>query len=628
MHRRLTLLFRLVSWGSLAIAFLGFTLTLIVYSTTAFRQELVTVSKIIGATSRAALVFNDKEAGERVLAGLAEKPNITAAALVRTDAQILAQTGTGWAAEASIPLSEEHVHWTFTEVSIRAPVMLDSELVGSVFITASLSSLYQQVGVLLLIVAAVMGLAGVTAAYFSNGLKAWVSDPIESLHELTKKVTHTRDLSSRLQSAGGDEIQQLIQSVNTMLEELERRDAEIQSAKARAEEALRVKSLFLATVSHELRTPIHAVLGMTDEVLETDVTNEQREMLEVVKSAGSSLLYVINDILDFSAIEAGKIRLTPAPFEFQGFVERVVKIFELAARRKELELKVNIDARIPEFVVGDSGRLSQLLVNLIGNAIKFTPAGEVVLTVEMRARNERAQTVRLHFSVKDTGIGIEKSDLSSIFESFTKIRRVGENIEGTGLGLAIAARLVALMGGQIWAESEVGKGSTFHFTVDCGISEASAQNIRARPRSDRALRKKDTLSPFRVLVAEDNAVNRQLAVRILQKAGYEAVSALNGEQCLEILSTEPIDLVLMDLDMPVIDGFQATRVIREREQGAQNHLPIVAFTASVGPDGLQKCIDCGMDAFLNKPIDKDTLLSTIESFLIKDAEPGSTTNAH
>jgi two-component system, sensor histidine kinase and response regulator len=526
---------------------------------------------------------------------------------------------------------------------------------------------------------------------------------------------------------------------------------ELEFSKRRAEEAAETKSTFLANMSHEIRTPLNAILGMTTLALQTRLSAEQKDYLETVKFSAGSLLALINDILDFSKIEAQRLDLEHMPFELRETVGDAAKVLALRAGEKAVELAFDIAADVPDTLLGDPGRLRQVLLNLMGNAIKFTEVGEVVLRVHATAV-ERGRA-SLHFSVADTGIGIAPEHVEHIFEAFTQAdssttRRYG----GTGLGLAIVKRLVELMGGRIWVESTVGRGSTFHFTATFGLADAPrsalivpstldglrvlviddnatnrrilqamlsswrmkpiavhdadaavaslraaidkdepfhvvisdcqmpdvdgfslAQQIKsdttlgstpivmltslaqaedmARCRRigvDACLSKPvkhsdllDTLTTIfgvairreragtslqpsrsarqvlRILVAEDNPVNRKLVVTLLQKRGHTVSAVEDGRAAVDAVGESPepaFDVVVMDVQMPVMSGLEATRAIRDRERSSERHLPIIALTAHAMRGDRERCFSAGMDGYLSKPIDVDELIATVERF--------------
>ena len=396
--------------------------------------------------------------------------------------------------------------------------------------------------------------------------------------------------------------------------EREQVQAELARAMGRAEAANQAKGMFLANMSHEIRTPMNGILGMTELLLDSPMTSDQREHLGMVRSSATSLLSVINDVLDFSKIDAGRMELEAIPFNVREFVRETVPPFTALAADRGLELRWSVDSAVPTSVVGDPGRLRQVIVNLMGNAIKFTESGSVALTID-KVRID-AHAAMLSVQVHDTGIGIPAEKLTAVFEPFTQAdgsmtRRYG----GTGLGLTITAQLVRLMGGEINVQSEVGRGTTFAFTVKMGLppAETSASPEAAPPNRSAA---QPAMQKLRVLVVEDNLVNQRLIGRLLQKWGHDVTIVSSGEQAVDATAASAFDLVLMDVQMPGMDGFEATQAIRSREAATgAPHLLIIAITAHAMKGDRERCLEAGMDGYVSKPVEAAELQRTIAAMV-------------
>ena len=406
-----------------------------------------------------------------------------------------------------------------------------------------------------------------------------------------------------------------------------RAEAELRQAREVAEAASRAKGEFLANMSHEIRTPMNGILGMA-ELARSAHGAEQQEYLSLLQSSGESLLVIIDDILDYSKIEAGKIALDPVAFDLADLVSGTLKTLTPLAHKKSLDLTMQVLPGTPRRIIADPVRLRQVLVNLAGNAIKFTEAGEVAFSVGPGSLDGPPS---LSFAVRDTGIGIPPEKQGKLFQAFEQAdssttRRYG----GTGLGLAISAKMVRLMGGRIWLESTPGKGSTFCFTIACQPAEGDASGAPASLatlcEAVHGIQETPGTAPpaarsLRILVAEDNPVNQKVAAAMLGKLGHSVLLAHNGVDAVEKWRQESFDLVLMDVQMPQLDGFGAAQEIRRQEQRTKNHTVIVAMTAHALTGDRERCLAAGMDDYISKPVNRKALQDLIEKFTAVKTPP-------
>ncbi len=591
------------------------------YDSTDFMQRKINRLSILAETVSlnltASISFNDKLSANQVINTLKVDENIKQSGLFLPNNKLFTQfrfDDKTYCDVNLINIIDTAYTYKKNRLIIVKPIFDEVEtgkLIGKFYLITDTSDIQERMRQFMRLLFFIMIAVSILAYFIANILQRIVSNPLIRISNTMKDIADTKRYDYRITEKRHDEIGTLMYSFNRLLSQIFKTNEALVLAKEQAEYSAKIKEEFLANMSHEIRTPMNGIIGMKELLEETPLNKEQKSYLSNISISAENLLVIINDILDYSKIEAGKMSIEYIQFDLFTVFSNLEETLKLKAKEKDLELSFIFDKNVPQFVIGDKVRLSQILTNLIGNALKFTSGGSVKTCVSLE--DEKLSTLTLRFNVIDTGIGIPTEKAETIFQSFSQAKAsTTREYGGTGLGLTISKQLVELQGGDISVQSIEGEGSKFSFNIIFKKTEQqSPSNLitnTTQPLNS------NTLNNIKILAAEDNKINQILIKKTLEKFNLNVTIVEDGQEVLNILEKEKFDILLLDLHMPILDGYETAKSIRESDKD-YNSIPIIALTATAIKGEQERCIALGMNEYITKPFKQKDLFEAINKYL-------------